>query len=142
MTLKEQVLNFIRETDSVTFAELQRQFPEFRDGDFSMSAAENHILWVNMTEEAADALTELREEGLIVALPTDVLVYFIDGMALKFPLAKRTSAYKTPHWAPVVWRPSERVPEKIRRVVNRARLDAGLNPLPGIERPATREARR
>lgn len=142
MTLKEQVLAYIKETDYVTFAELQRRFPEFRDGDFSLSARENHILWVNMTEDAVNAITQLREEGLIVATPSQMLTYLIDGMTLTFPLAKGARAYKKPHWAPVVWRPSERISGQTRRIVNRARHDAGLTPLPGVERPSTGTTRR
>jgi hypothetical protein len=95
-----------------------------------------------MTEAAVNAITQLREDGLIVAMPSQMLTYLIDGMTLTFPVAKGTRAYKKPHWAPVVWRPSERISGQDRRIVNRARHDAGLTPLPDVERSSTGASRR
>jgi hypothetical protein len=47
--------------------------------------------------------SELIEERRIAAKIASPLIYFMDGGALKLPIAKRANkSYKTPHWAPVV----------------------------------------
>jgi len=83
----------------------------------------NIVFWAGMTAEAAEVLRELVHEGLIIMLPTSPWTYLIDGRSLRLPVAKRAAshAYKTPHWAPVVFRPPERVPVKIRRHVENLR---------------------
>ena len=117
--LKERVLAFVRERDSVSFAELAREFVEFREGEHAvcMGAGANVVLWMGLTEEASVAFDLLRRESSVVTLPTTVLTYVVDGHMLKLPIAKTTRPYKTLHWMPVVLRPFEKCPLKIQKMV-------------------------
>jgi hypothetical protein len=107
-SLKDRILAYIETTDHVSYAELANHFPEFKDGEFAISLRENLILWVNMTEEATQAIEELRAEKRITVSPSTMLVYLIDGMSLNMPIAKRVRDYKKPHWAPTTLRPAKR----------------------------------
>lgn len=114
-TLKERVAAYIESTDHVSYAELGNHFPEFKGGDCAMYLRENLILWCNMTEEAGQAINDLRAEQRIWVQPASWLIYLIDGMSLSLPIAKRVQDYKKPHWAPVTLRPAKALPAKARR---------------------------
>jgi hypothetical protein len=110
-TLKERILNLIRERDNVTFAELSRLdgFKHAVKGKGFCVSVENYpniIYWLGMSEEAVDALCELREEKKIQHVPTTPITYLIDGETLRLPLAKQARQYKDLHWLPVVLRPA------------------------------------
>jgi hypothetical protein len=108
-SLKDRVVAYIESTDYVSYAELASHFPEFKDGEFAISLRQNLILWVNMTQEAAQVVEELRAEKRIVVNPSSLLVYLCDGMSLNMPIAKRVRDYKKPHWAPTTLRPAAKV---------------------------------
>lgn len=107
--LKARVLEYIKRRDYVSFAELGHRFGDnfAGGGEFSISKGENIVLWVGMTEAAANAISELLEEGAIRAEPTVLLVYLADGACMRLPLVKRNRAYKKPHWLPVTFRPAD-----------------------------------
>jgi hypothetical protein len=108
--LKAGILAYVKAYDNVTFAELCRDF-----GDrvtLSMPKGEtrilelrrNYIIWVNLTDEATDAIMSLRDEGTIHMRPTTPLTYLLDGCVLTFPVVKAARDYKKPHWLPVTLR--------------------------------------
>jgi hypothetical protein len=105
-SLRERLLAYILDVDHVTFAELANRFGEaFHGGDFQLSKGENIMLWAHLTQEAADAVSELLESGAIEAHPTGMLTYLSDGRGLSLPLVKTCPKYKAPHWLPVALRP-------------------------------------
>jgi hypothetical protein len=108
------LLEAIREKlkhNHVSFAELS-QIEGFR-GDLSMSIDDNLVIWSGMSQEACDALETIRQEGEYELVTTPPLIYFIDGMTLDMPIAKRLGAYKKPHWAPCVL--SRRQPHRTKK---------------------------
>lgn len=108
-TLKKSVLEYIRKTGDVSYAELQRLFNrlgfDYR-GDLEIYSPinENVILWCGWNREAIEIMNELKSENLVEQEPVQLLVYIIDGAALRLPLVKRAVNYKTPHWLPLVFR--------------------------------------
>lgn len=92
----------------VSFAELSRL--EGFAGDLMLCHAtyNNIVFWVNMSREAIDAIHQIRQEGEYEMVPTSMMVYLIDGVALNMPLVKRRVNYKKPHWLPVAFNPVKR----------------------------------
>jgi hypothetical protein len=88
----------------VSFVELSQQVEGF-SGDLALCCGENLVIWPGVSQEAFDALDELRKTRAIHYFPTSVLVYLADGMVPQMPQAKARRKYKTPHWAPAVINP-------------------------------------
>ena len=104
------IIDAIRELlprDNLSFAELARLegFPGDQELIFTAAGASNIVLWAGLSAEAADALKVLLEAGERHFRPTSAPVYLCDGTMLRYPLAKRTMLYKTPHWCPCVLKP-------------------------------------
>ena len=101
--IKERIVDFVKnERPGTSFAEIEDGFPELFGGQYVLEIRKNIILWVNFNEEGIKVIEELFKEKKIFAHPSQLLVYVIDGRALKLPIAKRTIDYKEPHWLPVV----------------------------------------
>jgi hypothetical protein len=107
--MAEKILELVTSYKHVTFAELDRKIEGFSGGNLEIGIdneqASNIILWQGLTEEAVDALEELRQAKKIHQIPTIMLTYLVDGKALRLPLVKRPQHYKEPHWAPVCFNP-------------------------------------
>lgn len=104
MTLQDEILAYVEKQNNVSFAELVRMFPQFKDGNRAICAPDhpNTVIWCDMQEEAASAIESLIKTGKIHFYPTNPLLYMIDGVALKLPIAKTRRQYKNEHWFPVV----------------------------------------
>jgi hypothetical protein len=104
--IKQAILDYVRQYDYVSFAELDRM-EGFR-GNCMWGVAERNIwFWFSVSPEAGDALTELIEEASIELVPSSLLLYLIDGCLPTVPMARRAHhTYKEPRWGPVVLRPS------------------------------------
>ena len=112
LSLKDDILSYIRRVDYVSFAGLRNQFRErFGPGPgndgMALELCENVILWAGMTEEAAKSVEALLDEKRIRLYPTSALVYMYDGGAFNLPILKASArkAPKTLHWFPVTLRP-------------------------------------
>ena len=111
-TLAEDILEYVRKMDYVSFPELLRHMEGRHEvkGKFSiiMEADENLVLWYGLSENMCEVLHDLRRGGLIKYQPSSLLVYMIDGGMLTLPLAQRPPkvGYKEPHWLPVTIRPT------------------------------------
>lgn len=120
--MKEQILQFVKETASVSFVELQRHLGDAARGDLAWSPATrpNFVFWAGMSEEFIDAIVGLLREGQLIAKPTTLLVYVIDGSYLDLPVAKGNYRYKKPHWVPLVFDAAEVMAEDVRRGIRKA----------------------
>jgi len=104
--LKDAIFARVKQFNYVSFAEL-RDFEGFA-GDSMMTAGENVILWENMSKEAIDAVTSLvAEEKISMIPPSSILIYALDGLTLKLPLATfdakgKPKQYKKPRWLPML----------------------------------------
>lgn len=100
--MKESILEYVKEkSGGVSFVELANNIPGF-SGDYSIGVGKNIWYWFFMSEEAADALRELIDEGGIHLALSDILVYMVDGGIPNVPIAKRLREYKKPRWLPTV----------------------------------------
>jgi hypothetical protein len=72
-------------------------------GDLAIGNTEKNIyLWFKCSEEALNAINELRQEEKIEIKPTLPLVYHIDGLVPLVPIASQDRVYKSERWEPAV----------------------------------------
>lgn len=90
---------------STSFAELAKL--EGFEGEFGIASEgnENVVYWVNMSQEAVDAIMQIRAEGEYKMVPAPLWVYAVDGRLLTMPRVTGDYRYKKPHWLPVVFNP-------------------------------------
>jgi hypothetical protein len=100
-SMSAPILDWIRRYPHTTFAEMMRRVDGFK-GDVEMTL-EGFVLWSGLSQEAADAIWELREKKLITLDVADSLVYMLDGYMLTIPVAKSARKTKTPRWIPVTF---------------------------------------
>lgn len=101
-----EIVEYIAEYGHTSFAEMLRIIESHdinREGDTCLSLPEypNIILWAGLSDEAADVLDAVMMTPGMVRKPSSQLVYLIDGLLLRMPIAKRIHAYKKPHWLPI-----------------------------------------
>jgi hypothetical protein len=101
---------FIEAYDHVSFAELRNRFGSYMEVAgriaITMPNDPNILLWAEMSQVFADAVSNLLRDQRILPEPANPLVYFFDGGALRLPVVKRIT--KTPRkkegWLPVTLR--------------------------------------
>lgn len=106
--LKSAVLEYIRKTGDVSYAELQYLFNRLEfdyHGNLEIYSPvnENVVFWCGWNREAIEILNELKAENLIEQEPVQPLIYLIDGAALRLPLVRKAINYTSPHWLPLVY---------------------------------------
>lgn len=105
--MREKILAYVRKNKGTSFAELRRVVGEESfDGPLTWETdAPGIVFWDNLSQEFVDTMMALKGEGLIQARPCTVLVYLVDGMMMRLPVAKRPTrkGYKTDHWLPIVF---------------------------------------
>ena len=113
MTLLGDCLDYIRSTDYVSFAELERWL-EGRGvpvhGEWAVEpTGTNIILWADMSREFLELVQALQPHTELS--DASILIYAIDGRMPRLPLARRLpkGGYKEPHWHPCTLR-AKRVP--------------------------------
>ena len=113
--LADRLAKYVHEHDHVSFAQLADDFPEFRDGEFTIVQIgpkhSNIVLWTGMTKAATEAYAMAVSSGRVTAAPTSPIAYLLDGRALKLPIAKTMRHYQKPRWLPVVLRPGAETKE-------------------------------
>jgi hypothetical protein len=116
LRVKQAILEKVRTDDSVSYIEITEL--EGCKGHYSVRPADypNLLYWVGLSREAINAISELKQEGLIEQELCAPMVYFIDGGHLNLPVATRPppGGYKKPHWVPIVLRPLPRPTPKRR----------------------------
>lgn len=108
----EKIEDLVKRYKHVSFVELKKHIGDRFNGncEIELTKWKNCILWTGVSSEFADSLYEcLYNRKTIETKPTDTLVYLIDGIMLKLPIAKRgpkdKKQYKDKHWLPVVFNP-------------------------------------
>ena len=91
---------------NATFAELNALSgfaSEEGQASYSYELAPNVVIWEGMTAPACEAMVRLRKRRQVDFEPCPVLYYYMDGISLDMPLAKRPTdrGYKKPRWIPV-----------------------------------------
>lgn len=108
-SMKAKILEYVTTMDWVTFRELQRHLGPESEGDYQWSfAGKNVVVWVGMSLDFTDAVTELFQENKLAVGSADWLTYLLDGGGLTLPLVRQHRSYKKPHWLPLTLRPYDR----------------------------------
>jgi hypothetical protein len=92
----------------MSFAELMRQ-PKFSkfdiEGDLALCSPKdpNLIYWAGLSRSAYNTINNLLADGYTL-FPTLKLIYYTDGMTLKFPIATNIpeNGFNDFHWLPVI----------------------------------------
>ena len=113
--LKTDIYDYVKKYGNVSFAELSGHIKGFKQDDKDIKEngliaftldnmhERNLFLWWGISEEAMDAIDELRLEKKLFIKPTTELVYLADGLIPSAPVAKGLRYYKKPRWVPVVF---------------------------------------
>ena len=114
---EENLFGFIGYYESVSLAEIMRQFPDARgEGNMTLNNdLPNVILWAGISEKFLSVTNNLIKEKKILMVPADILVYMADGSYLNLPIAKKIHNYKKPHWLPVVFYTADGLPQHYRK---------------------------
>lgn len=108
-SVRANLLHRVQHYQWVSFAELANSAPEhFFEGDLSYGFPDKNLFfWCGLSQEAVNALNDLRAQNLIKFDPTSCFVYYCDGRVLNMPIANRPprNGYKKPHWMIVVINP-------------------------------------
>lgn len=107
--MAERIVDFVRERDWVTFAELDRHIEGFH-GEPGLALfvrakppyRRDRFLWLGMTTEGCDAIERVLDEHRIAAAPASVLAYLCDG---GIPMTRKTRR-TDPKWLPIALRPA------------------------------------
>lgn len=108
---RQQVLDYVRSTDYVTFADLHiRLVGDAREPN-EIALPGRRIVWSGMPRALFDAILELLDEGLLASVPGHKSAYVHDGRVLSLPVEKTIppEGHAEPHWFPVLLRPIEAV---------------------------------
>jgi len=106
--LLSECLRWIRQTDYVSFVELENWLAEHGmdvKGEYGLEAGPNVFLWTGMSQEFVHFAIKLRTRVDLAPVST-ILVYAADGGMPNLPVAKRPprAGYRQPHWLPVTMR--------------------------------------
>jgi hypothetical protein len=98
---------------AASFVDIVRECGKEAEGDFqfSLPGRPNTILWSGVSQLFIDALFSDGLRKRILPVPCGEFIYLMDGGHLTLPIAKRPSPkhdYKTPHWAPCIFRVREK----------------------------------
>lgn len=107
----DAIFEYVKEMKHVSFAELERVFPQFFGGNgvIELVAAKNIFIWYGFSSQGTDVFLNLLRTKRLYPHPCRdflgnglSLVYLVDGKLLSMPIARRAIQYKKPHWLPVV----------------------------------------
>ncbi len=121
--MAEKIYELFSTRRHVSFAELSRMIPGFQEEMaqgitkvFCLSETPQLIIWINLSDEALEALDELRKSQKVFLNPCSPLVYMADGVILNFPVLKRMPRkdVKKDYWVPYVL-DIEPLPSKMRK---------------------------
>lgn len=100
-----------RKDGSVSFVEIKNMLAPYMEteGDYAFSppdAADLNIwCWGGMSLEWIELMKRMISDHRLKISPCHMLVYYVDGMAPRWPVAKKPpkKGYTKPHWLPVVF---------------------------------------
>jgi len=104
--MKDQILQFIKKRDHVSFIELCKNIPGFEGNlQFVNKGLDNVILWDGVSDEGVNALKHLLSESKIFVKVVEPMVYLHDGLVSlnSYPIATVAKSHKVLHWLPIVF---------------------------------------
>lgn len=104
---EDRLVEFIRERDWVSFAELKSHF-RGASGDLCMGCVYANVYTaLNVSEKLAEVVNAAIEKERIYGQTCSVMVYMVDGELANIPLARSARHYKKPRWLPMALRPGK-----------------------------------
>lgn len=102
--MENKIIERITNYDNTSFSDLSRHVEGF-DGKFSLTDPNNKgvVFWNNISEEAAEVILKLIDDGKIKMIHTSMMTYMIDGLFPNMPLAKNLRSYDSDHFYPVTF---------------------------------------
>jgi len=102
--MENRIIECITNYDNTSFSDLSKHVEGF-DGNFTLRDSNNEgvVFWNNISQEAAEVICKLIDDGKIKMIPTEIITYMIDGLYPKMPLAKKLRSYASDHFYPVIF---------------------------------------
>lgn len=105
--MEDILLNYIIKKGNVSFVEIEELFEDHSfnyKGEYALMyrKCKGIIIWNGWNNEAIDLISNLMQHKEIELDPCSIMIYLIDGQALKYPLVKSFRSYKEDHWIPMV----------------------------------------
>lgn len=115
--LVDTVVDYITSTDWVSFVELAGLAESHgvrTEGDRTIEAFPNGIIWAGMSEEFCALVEAIQKDRRVTIDSGDALSYMVDGGALDLPIAKAAPrdlarGYAKPRWVVSFLRPAAKV---------------------------------
>lgn len=108
-SLADEIVALVNSRNHVSFAEIIERMGDRYDlaGEeaLEVTACPNLLFWGGMSGLFVDAVQLVLASERAHLEPCPVLVYLVDGLALRLPLARRLpkGGFKAPRWAPVTF---------------------------------------
>ena len=103
----ENVIAFIKKVGGgVSFAELKNYFRDtsgIKQFSIRGNSYSNIVLWCDMSEKFCDVMENVEASCEIEMVQVNPVVYVIDGILLRLPIAQSMRHYKSPRWLPVAY---------------------------------------
>lgn len=129
--MTEQIVSVVTELDTASFVELLEACGPEAIGDLTLTPRRNLLLWRGVSGAFCEALTAAGTR--VLPVPTEPLVYLVDGGFLCLPVAKQLRHYSSPHWLPVVFRTRAKVEQEAARKKRAKRLAALIKDTDKVE---------
>ena len=103
----ENVIAFIKKVGGgVSFVELINHFKDTngcKELSIRGNSYSNIVLWTGMSEKFCDVMENVEASSEIEMVQVNPVVYVIDGILLRLPIAQSMRHYKSPRWLPVAY---------------------------------------
>lgn len=107
--IKIEILNLLKSNTDYTVPEIVNELNKTGlevKGDRWLYIEENCVIWINLSSDFNNAISELQaEKKIIMNRLSEVkakMIYSINGELLHFPFAETIRKYKEPHWCPII----------------------------------------
>jgi hypothetical protein len=98
--IEKVILERLQVSYDCSFAELDTAINDPGEYKLEHPHFDNIFLWVNMSQNYAEAVKSLLSKDKITVSPANPLVYLSDGKVIQLPQPTKAKSYKKPHWLP------------------------------------------
>lgn len=104
-TLKTAVVGLVKSDGHVSYAELQRKFPEMFGGKGTHECPDRPwvLHWQGLSDQGCDVIEQLLLEKQIFVWPTSRYTYFLEGVLINLPFAYDVTGTKKASWLPIAF---------------------------------------
>jgi hypothetical protein len=114
--MAKQIYDYVLKNGHVSFVELSKHIPGFYNPDdstmYTFAKYPNIVIWMNVSDEAVQAMEELVKSNRVFLNPCSSMVYLADGKILLLPIPKRVPPVNEKLW----WVPCVLHTQKLKNV--------------------------